>query len=97
MLVNDEEPAATANGETKEEAFQETGIYDCRGKEKVLVKRVGEDIAIRIVDESGKTVFESWFRLKKPAKANYAKISQYLKKVSLLLISSSNKSASDCS
>jgi len=88
MSASTKKTAATANKEMKEDTFQETGIYDCRGKEKVLVKRLGGDLVIKIVDENGKTVFESWFMLKKPSKANYARILKHLKKVSNLLVHS---------
>jgi hypothetical protein len=86
MSTNTKKAAATASKEANEGPFQETGIYDCRGKERVLIKQVGGDLAIKVVDENDKTVFESWFMLKKPSKTNYIKILELLKKVSKLLV-----------
>lgn len=70
----------------KTEEFQETGIFDCRGKEKILVKRYGGDVAIRVVGKGGKILFESWFELKKPAKVNYEKLLKTLSNIRSLLV-----------
>lgn len=60
-------------------------VYDCRKKEKMLIKRKGGDLAIIFIDLKKGKVFETWFEIKKPAKETYEKIKAHFEAIKNLL------------
>ena len=50
-------------------------IYDCRKKEVLMVRRVGGDIEVKVLDIStDRIVYDGWYEVKNHSKRNAEKI-----------------------
>lgn len=64
-------------------------VWDCRHKEKMVLKRISGDVALEfyeiLPDKSELLEFGCWFQMKKPCKVNFEEIVKLFKSIRALL------------